>query len=240
MVGRPGRAAVPDSGSPVGTSMTPGWGTSPSSVSNVVPGSSGEPTSANRSAPSEESSASWAKVSTFEAKVGASSMPCWWGSTRRPGGTAGPPFTPRIAARTSPDTKPPAVRTTRTFAASRRSARAAVSAASEAWSWTTTVIRRVPRARATTSAPSRTRCGARRISVRSFWLAGSLSEPLTSTSVRGAVRHRAQLHAHREGRSPTTEQPHPVGEVGERRRGRGSAAPRGAPGVGPGRPAGRR
>lgn len=148
----------------------------------MVPASPATPVVAKRTGPERESSASCAKVSTFDAKVGRRCSPEMPGCTRRPGGTGAEPESSASIARTSPPTKPAVERLTRTRAASERSAIAEASEAALPSSCTDTTTSLESIAAATARAPSSTRCGARRISVRSLRLAGSLSLPLTTTA----------------------------------------------------------
>lgn len=141
------------------------------------------PTAAYSSGPSSASTASWAKVSVFDSRVGRPYTPLSPERTLRPGGSPISPLTARTSA-PSPETNRSSIAATRTSPVRPRSATAAVTEASASSpAPTATTTSREPSALAASRAPSSTRCGARVSRVLSFRLAGSPSAAFTSTTV---------------------------------------------------------
>ncbi len=176
---------IAPSGTPVGVSTTAGFLADPRTVSRTVPGSSSVPAEQYSSGPSSASTASWAKVSAFESRVGRPSTPLLLARVLRPGGNGCLPLTALTRAPPSPEMNRSGTSTTLSCLFMPASAAASrIDRAPGEPLATPTTISRERSARPARTAPPSTRCGARTRSIASFALQGSLSAPFTRTTVR--------------------------------------------------------
>ena len=209
-------ASTSPTGVPASISNTPGMPTAPVRVTSIVPGASGDPACRNQAEPYRAMSATWASVSTFATRVGRRATPRSNGRGGVTVGLASPPLSQLISAVSSLATYRRGswlmVMGTSDRPASPRSCTAdqtVCTCAARVWSrHTCTAV--APTARAASTAPSSTRCGARLSRAWSFSLAGSLSMPLATTTADPA------------GTPPTSSSPRP----GTRRRHGRSGPPR--------------
>ena len=167
------------------------------------------PTERNHDAPKRATSARCASVSTFRTSVGAPSTPLSYGRGGVNVGSAGPPFRNWTSAVSSPATNRSGTTAVCTLMPpSRRRSAIACATAARTVAVVATTTCRASTARAASTAPSMTRCGAYASSTLSLPDGGSPSVPFATTI--GRVRrpqHRVELDAGRKRRAAPAGEP---------------------------------